>query len=56
MEKRDAVYYARVKPSTKKYLYDRMRKDGFSSMSEWFDEFIRKIKGRDNGKKRKRTS
>lgn len=52
MEKRDAVFYARVKPTSKKFLYDKMKTDGFSSMSEWFDQLIIDIKKKAKKKKK----
>lgn len=40
MEKREEVFYVRVRPGIKDWLQKRMKKDGWENMSDWFEQWI----------------
>ena len=42
VEKRDNIFYVRCRPRVKQALYAQMQADGFSSMTDWFEQFIGK--------------
>lgn len=52
MESKEDVFYARCRPQVKQALYIQMQKDGFKSMSDWFDQFVTELflKGTKRGK------
>lgn len=61
MEKKDDVFYARCRPKIKKALYLRMNQDGFTSMTDWFEQFVmkslgKKKKAKNDSKKRRLRS
>ena len=49
---RTSVFYSRMKPINRKYLYAQMKADGFESMSLWFDNRIDKERLGENFKKK----
>ena len=43
----NAIFYARISESNKKWLQAEAKKNGFTSVSQWFDNFVnmqRKLK------------
>jgi hypothetical protein len=42
LEAKKDVFYVRCRPLVKKMLLFRMQQDGFTSMSDWFDQFVLK--------------
>lgn len=42
LEAKKDVFYVRCRPSVKKVLLLKMHKDGFTSMADWFDQFVLK--------------
>jgi hypothetical protein len=42
--KRNDPLYARLKTENKKWLYRKMKSEGFESMSLWLDLYIEKLK------------
>jgi len=60
LEKKEEVFYARCRPNIKKALYLQMDLDGFSSMTDWFEQFVisaivnkKKKMGKNGSNKRK---
>ena len=51
-EKRDAVLYAKVKPSNKEMVEDQYKKKGYATMSEYIDEMLSEHKTKINWKKK----
>jgi hypothetical protein len=41
LEKKDEVFYVRCRPKIKQALLLRMQKDGFNSMADWFEQFVK---------------
>jgi len=50
-KKRTAVFYVRIKESSKEWLFSKMKEDGWESMSAWFDHYIEKLKERRGSKR-----
>lgn len=58
LETKKEVFYVRCRPSIKKAVYAKMQADGFYSMADWFDQFVRtltekEISGKTRSKKKR---
>lgn len=42
LEAKKDVFYVRCRPTIKKVLLLKMNQDGFTSMADWFDQFVTK--------------
>lgn len=42
LETKKDVFYVRCRPAIKAAVYLQMQKDGFTSMADWFDQFVSK--------------
>lgn len=40
LETKKDVFYVRCRPSVKAAMLLQMQKDGFTSMADWFDQFV----------------
>ena len=56
IEKKEDVLYARVRPSNKSWLHQKAKKAGFDkNFSEWFDQWIMKLRGQEKRRNDART-
>lgn len=53
MDKRNVVFFTRIKPKSKKALVAAMIADGYDNMSVWFDKYVEKTFSQ---KRKKRVS
>lgn len=49
VEKKEEVFYVRCRPKIKKLLEIRKTNDGFSSMSDWFEQWVLSLLGEKRG-------
>ncbi len=60
LEKRKDVFYVRCQPKVKKLLLQNMHQDGFTCMSDWFEQFVFSVfdekKPNTRGKKKRKVS
>lgn len=43
LETKNDVFYTRCRPAVKKAMLMKMQLDGFTSMADWFDQFVTKV-------------
>lgn len=43
LETKSDVFYTRCRPNVKKVMLMKMQQDGFTSMADWFDQFVNKV-------------
>lgn len=55
MENKNEVFYARCRPKIKQALYLQMDRDGFTSMTDWFEQFVVQTLGKKCKKQKKKT-